>query len=103
MAKKLTLYKKEITNACIMNVAVGTTGYCGGDGGHGGVSVVDLSCDGGDLQIDKIGDSKFRIGVTGDAELSNLIKAFEFASKTLKHIIADQEMQKLAKRSNIEI
>ncbi len=76
------MYTKSIESACIFEVSVGTTGYCGGDAGHGGVSIIQLKTT-GDMEIKNIKDGVMQI-LYGDAELDSMIEAMEFATDTLK-------------------
>jgi hypothetical protein len=83
-------WKAELLNANILEVEVGTTGYCGGDTGHGGrvyFSIRDLGST--DINVKVISNS-YRdtegvvIELGGDTELSTFIEALEFAVKVLK-------------------
>lgn len=73
-----------------MEIEAGTTGYCGGDSGHGGrtyFSIKDLG--GTDLHAeadkDKFGSThEVKILVGGDAELTTMIEALEFILQVLK-------------------
>ena len=82
--------EKEIPNCNILKVKVGTTGYCGGDAGHGCRSFVMLtnlsstdwkaavkSDPGGDVQ-------SIRIDLFGDSELETIIEALRFAADNLE-------------------
>lgn len=83
-------WKREIVNANILEIEAGTTGYCGGDTGHGGrtylrfkdLASTDLVAS---VVTDKFGDTEEVImEFGGDTELSTLIEALEFALKVLK-------------------
>ena len=102
--------KKEFVNANIIEVEVGTTGYKGGDSGHGGRTffrIEDKACT--DMQITFRAENMFGGGwetgtgnyknkihgwglecssvelvFGGDAELETFIQALEFAVETLK-------------------
>ena len=82
--------EKEIPNCNILKVKVGTTGYCGGDAGHGCHSFIMLtnrsstdwkatvkSDPGGDVQ-------SIRIDLFGDSELETIIEALRFAADNLE-------------------
>ena len=84
--------EKEIPNWNILKVKVGTTGYRGGDAGHGCRSFVMLtnlsstdwratvkSDPGGDIQ-------SIRIDLFGDSELETIIEALRFAAYNLERI-----------------
>lgn len=83
-------WKAEINSANIIEVEVGTTGYQGGDSGHGGrtyFSIKDLAST--DIQVrilkDKNSDTQgFVLELGGDCELGTFIESLEFAIKVLK-------------------
>lgn len=83
------MYSKEIVNACIMKVSVGTTGHCGGDSGHGARTKIRLeniaSCD---FRInrmeDEFGQEEIEIILGGDSEIDCFIEALEFILMILK-------------------
>ena len=76
--------------ACILGVKVGTTGNCGGDAGHGGMTVIELHDKGGlDMEVEVIDDGNksrggVRIKFCGDSELDVLIRALEFMAWSLR-------------------
>jgi len=79
----------ELTSANILEIEVGTNGYCGGDTGHGSRTyfrLKDLAST--DMEIKIItgdyGDDGVEIILGGDTELSTFIGALEFAAKVLK-------------------
>ena len=100
--------EKEIINANVIKVEVGTNGIQGGDSGHGSrthfaienVSSTDmtLAFDGGDAYCGHVdvgdvrlegregmhGCERIEIEFGGDAELDTFIEALEFAVATLK-------------------
>lgn len=104
--------EKEITNANIIKVEVGTNGIRGGDSGHGSrthFAIENLSgtdmrlsflcepCHGGSIEVgdlllrgrngmsgNDITASRIEIDFGGDAELETFIEALEFAVATLK-------------------
>lgn len=83
-------WKREIWNANALEIEVGTTGYKGGDSGHGGrtyFSIKDLASTDIDVSIIKDNYSNiegFTVKLGGDSELSTFIEALEFAIKVLK-------------------
>ena len=83
-------WEREIYDANILSVEVGTNGYCGGDTGHGGRTYIRITDKGGtDISArvikDKYGDtSGIEIALGGDAELSTIIEAFEFITMVLE-------------------
>ncbi len=87
---KLTLHSKEIHNANILKVHVGTNCPHGGDRGHGGRTLFRLTdlgstsmqcrVNGGPL----VDASEVEIVLGGDAEHATFIEALEFASGVLR-------------------
>lgn len=85
--------KKEFTAAqsfIDMGVEVTTTGYAGGDKGHGGYTIVKLANDTGCSHIEAAIDDQYSrevtdlfITVRGDQELDDLIDSLAFA---LRHL-----------------
>lgn len=80
-----------ITSANTLAVTVGTTGYRGGDTGHGGRTYLKLEDRGStDLmtRIDNAGEfsgiSLLELRLGGDCELSTFIAALAFAARALK-------------------
>lgn len=81
---------KEITDCNILGVKVGTTGYKGGDTGHGGRTLLELkdlastdmrvSVDGKEL----VDAQKVTLVFGGDSELDTFKEALLFAYKTLE-------------------
>lgn len=83
---QITTKTKQIFNASILEVEVGTTGLRDGDSGHGGRTL---------LRFQDVSGSNMRVQVApdgrtvlmtfgGDAELDNLISGLEFALDVLK-------------------
>lgn len=91
--QKLTTYVKEITSANVTEIEVGTTGFCGGDSGHGCrtyLRIKDLAST--DMRVNVDGESAFckecnqiEIVMGGDCELETLVDALRFAIETLEH------------------
>ena len=84
---------KELVNANILEVEVGTTGYRGGDSGHGGRTYIKLQDHSStDIRVrvncgewhSLMSEGPLEIALGGDAELDTFIDALEFAVKTLK-------------------
>ncbi len=86
--------KQKIVGLNIITVEAGTTGYCGGDSGHGGRTVLrikdesstDMRCrlrdSGKEYEYDYLNQIDLILG--GDSEMETLIEALEFAVDTLK-------------------
>jgi len=86
----LTTWQRDITNANCLEVEVGTTGYQGGDTGHGGRTYLRIKDDGGtDMHVMTTNDDaehtdEFAIEFGGDAELETLIEALKWAVNVLE-------------------
>lgn len=86
----VTTYRREITNANILEVEAGTTGLCGGDTGHGCRTYIRIENLGGtDMNVEPITGSYNSVeGVVitlgGDAELLTITEALEFVVRVLK-------------------
>lgn len=90
---RVDTYKREIFNANILEVEAGSTGYCGGDSGHGSRHYIRLKDLGStDIRV-KIGDQEFdelykdkgiEIILGGDTELDTMITALKFVTKVLE-------------------
>lgn len=81
----------EIQNANILSVGVYTTGYCGGDAGHGGKTYISLKDIASTYMGVKINGNKYEpfdnhleIELKGDSELKTFIEALEFILSELK-------------------
>lgn len=81
-------YQRDIENCNILMVTAGTTGYMGGDSGHGGrtyFSIMDLA--GTDIRVKTIGTEGrggFEVMLGGDSELETMIQALKFITKALE-------------------
>lgn len=70
----------EFINANILEVEAGTTGYRGGDTGHGGrtyLRIKDLGCT--DMEVYFSEEAGLEIELGGDCELETFIQALDFA------------------------
>ena len=75
----------EFISANILEVEVGTTGYMGGDTGHGGrtyLRITDLAST--DLSVNGKDSEEVVIELGGDTELATFTQVLEFALKVLK-------------------
>lgn len=83
-------WEREIIDANILSVEVGTNGYQGGDSGHGCRTYIRIQDEGGtdiDAKVikDRFGDTAgIELSLGGDAELSTIIEAFQFITKVLE-------------------
>lgn len=107
---KVETLSKEIDSANIIDVEVGTTGYCGGDSGHGGrtyfriknVTSTDMS-----VRINKSCEfdwmnnlQEFELMFGGDCELDTFIEALEFAADTLRQRLISAPMSPQEKKQD---
>ena len=86
----LPLESKEFVDCNILRVAVGTTGYKGGDSGHGGRTVFALegvactdmrvSINGGEV----VSADRIKIIFGGDSEMDTFTKSLLFAAAYMK-------------------
>jgi hypothetical protein len=92
-------WKTEIYHFNILEIEVGTNGYCGGKSAEGGRTYFKLKDLGStDMTAKVVSDrhgetEEVTIELGGDAELSTFIEALEFAVKVLK----DQSEEKTYK------
>ena len=79
-----------IEGLSMMTVEAGTTGFCGGDSGHGGRTYLRIADDGStDMSAKITGTScgnagEVEIWFGGDDEMLNVIHLLEFAAETLR-------------------
>ena len=86
----LRTFTREITDANILEVEAGTTGYKGGDSGHGGRTyfrIKDLAST--DMRVKTVADcfghtDELEVVLGGDTELSTIIKALKFITRVLE-------------------
>jgi len=91
----MRIYGTEISSCNILRVAAGTTGYCGGDAGHGGRTIFEIEDLGNtDISITPI-KGEFNGGVLielgGDSEMETFVEALEWAASTLRKQMAQAE------------
>jgi hypothetical protein len=92
---ELTVFSREITDANILSVEAGTTGYKGGDTGHGGRTyfrIEDLAST--DIKVKALGedgDKGLAVMLGGDTELTTIIKALKFIVKVLEEEANDAD------------
>lgn len=88
--KIFPVYIREIVSANLLEVTAGTTGYQGGDSGHGCRTFIRILNQGGtDIRVNKLGneyhDDGVEITLGGDTELSTIIKACRFIADVLEN------------------
>ena len=87
---EISTYTREVISANILEVEAGTTGYMGGDSGHGGRTyfrIQDSACTDMDVRVmrDRFGDcTGFEVSLGGDCELDTMISALKFITKVLE-------------------
>ncbi len=87
--KEISTYTREVISANLLEVEAGTTGYMGGDTGHGGRTYFRIEDSGGtDMNVhtytDKYGSTGFEVFLGGDCELETIIRALKFITKVLE-------------------
>ena len=86
--KEITTYTRDVVSANILEVEAGTTGFMGGDTGHGGRTYFRIENSGGtDIQVRPIcryADEGFEVFLGGDCELETTIRALKFITKVLE-------------------
>lgn len=81
-------FTREIESFNILEAEAGTTGYKGGDSGHGSRTyfrIKDLAST--DIEVNKLGDNDcegFEVILGGDSELETIIRALKFITKVLE-------------------
>lgn len=86
---EITTYTRDVVSANILQVEAGTTGYKGGDTGHGGRTYFRIEDEGcTDIQVqpimDRHGCNGFEVTLGGDCELETMIRALKFITKVLE-------------------
>ena len=85
---EIQTFSRELLNANVLRVEAGTTGYMGGDSGHGGRTYIRIEDLGGtDIKvtpIDNIGNGGVEIVLGGDAELETIITGLKFIINVLE-------------------
>lgn len=86
----ISTYSRDVVSCNILEVEAGTTGYMGGDTGHGGrtyFAIKDAGCTDMDVRVlrDRFGDCEgFEVMLGGDCELETMIRALKFITKVLE-------------------
>ena len=81
----------EITDHAILRITVGTNGYQGGDGGHGGKTQVEFMMDGGGNMEVEAGEGDYseafcKFSLKGDSELFVMIEGMREAANRLERM-----------------
>lgn len=84
--RPVTTYCIQFSSANILEVEVGTTGFCGGDTGHGARTYFRLEDLGGtDITARVIEGAGVVVELGGDTEIDTFISALEYAANILKN------------------
>lgn len=86
---EISTYTREVVSCNILEVEAGTTGYRGGDTGHGGRTyfrIKDAACTDMEVKpiVSKWGCDGFEVTLGGDCELETMIRALKFIVKVLE-------------------
>ena len=86
---ELTTYARDVVSCNILEAEAGTTGYQGGDTGHGGRTYFRIEDAGRtDMEVhsyvNKYGCPGFEGVLGGDCELETMIRALKFITKVLE-------------------
>lgn len=86
---EIVTYSREITSCNILEVEAGTTGYKGGDTGHGSRTyfrITDLASTDMDINVQSRAGSGegFEVELGGDTELQTMIEALKFITQVLE-------------------
>lgn len=86
---EITTYTRDVISCNLLEVEAGTTGYMGGDTGHGGRSYFRIKDNGGtdmevNTSVDRYGCRNLEVFLGGDCELETMIRALKFITKVLE-------------------
>ena len=86
---EITTYTRDVVSANILEVEAGTTGFMGGDTGHGGRTYFRIQDEGStdmkvNTYVDSYGCSGFEVFLGGDCELETMIRTLKFITKVLE-------------------
>lgn len=87
--KTVTTYTRDVYNCNVLEAEARTTGYQGGDSGHGGRTYFRIEDQAATnirvrLLSDNIGTTGFEVVLGGDSELETMICALKFITKVLE-------------------
>jgi len=86
---------RSFTSMCTLRTTVRTTGFCGGDSGHGGRTEVifeDLGATDIEAKYQEYPEKQVVLRVGGDAELRVLIQALRFSADALELLVRDDHL-----------
>jgi len=94
-AKPFKRASEAFVNCNILKATVSTTGYCGGDSGHGGRTIIEIEDEAStewslSKYISPSGHLKgFRLELGGDAELDTIIEALRWCADKLTEMASE--------------
>lgn len=92
--RKVTTWKADFEHFNILEAEVGTTGFEGGDTGHGGRTYFRLKNGASTDMVPRCTEDEVEIKFGGDAELKTFVEALEFSLNTLKKQIEENKQKK---------
>ena len=88
---EITTYTRDVISCNLLEVEAGTTGYMGGDTGHGGRSYFRIKVNSSRMGkddliaiVDRYGCRSLEVFLGGDCELETMIRALKFITKVLE-------------------
>lgn len=84
---KVKTFSREVVSCNLLEVEAGTTGYRGGDAGHGGRAYFRVQDSGfGGVEAHSLtdGGAGFVVLLRGDSEIETMIRALKFIVKVLE-------------------
>ena len=93
--KQIRTFSREVVSANILEVEAGSTGYRGGDSGHGGRTYFRIEDVGStDIEVRTLknaGNGGFEVFLGGDCELATIIDALKFITQALEDEAAESK------------
>ena len=86
-----------IDHCVCLRAAAGTTGFCGGDSGHGGRTHIEIeNCNSGDIEFiveQGANGDKLTIELGGDSELYTMVLMLKFIVHTIEHQVGQSHFR----------
>ncbi len=87
----MKIYSKEWYSGNVLKAEAGTTGFCGGDSGHGGKTYFSIEDLGGtDISFD-VSEHKLEVHLGGDCELQTITSALKFITSVFEDAMNNKE------------
>jgi hypothetical protein len=87
----MKIYSKEWCSGNVLRAEAGTTGFCGGDSGHGGKTYFSIEDLGGtDINFD-VSENKLEVHLGGDCELQTITSALKFITSVFEDAMNNKE------------